>query len=39
MKRLICILFCAAALVGCQGGFTAQEREVIYGGEGDVECC
>ena len=36
MKRLICILFCAAALVGCQGGFTAQEREVIYGGEGDV---
>ena len=24
------------ALVGCQGGFTAQEREVIYGGEGDV---
>ena len=24
------------ALVGCQGGFTTQEREVIYGGEGDV---
>ena len=36
MKRLICILFCAAALVACRGGFTAEEREVIYRGEGDI---
>ena len=36
MKRLICILFCAAALVACRGGFTAEEREVIYRGDGDI---
>lgn len=36
MKRLICILFCAAALVACRGGFTTEEREVIYRGEGDI---
>lgn len=36
MKRLICILFCVAALVACRGGFTAEEREVIYRGEGDI---
>ena len=36
MKRLICILFCAVALVACRGGFTAEEREVIYRGEGDI---
>ena len=36
MKRLICILFCAAALGACRGGFTAEEREVIYRGEGDI---
>ena len=36
MKRLICILFCVAVLVACRGGFTAEEREVIYRGEGDI---
>ena len=36
MKKIICILFCAAALVACRGGFTSQERDVIYRGESEI---
>ena len=36
MIRKIYILFCAMTMVACGGGFTPQEREVIYGGEGEI---
>ena len=35
MKRFIAIIFSLVVFVGC-GGFSRQEREVIYRGEGDI---
>lgn len=35
MKRFIAIIFSLVVFVGC-GGFSHQEREVIYRGEGDI---
>lgn len=35
MKRFIAIIFSLVVFVGC-GGFSRQEREIIYRGEGDI---
>ena len=35
MKKFLVILSCALLLSSC-GGFTSAEREVIFGGEGDI---
>lgn len=36
MKHILTILSSALLLVACRGGFTAAERAVIFGGEGDI---